>query len=390
MSPREKKPSDPQERMDVPDRDLYWNFDEFEGLLPPLQPIEPEAPAASGDIQGENLHARITSTFPYTMQRQEIYPEKERIHFGLPFVPVQVIADPRYEEPSVISKERIFSGGSVRVSRLGKGENYAIVAASERKASDMFSDDQIAVLMQGENVGAFAVCDGVGSCLASRDVARLVAKKAVELNGELLDSWRAQAMTRERAETFVDTLGHACTDAFDKQGLIKDIEKHVHELLREDKDDMIKQVEQEKDLGSTTLITGFVRDQHLHVLQVGDGGFFVLRQGRVLMFGGGYDSRIPGQIGINISSQDAKKDLQTVAIPIQSGDKVFVFTDGLLKGPWKTVEALAQQAQAWIEEGASATEVVESFVEGAVVQAKSARVVKPYLRDDLSLLSFSL
>ena len=278
--------------------------------------------------------------------------------------------------PYIVQRE--FAHGKIPIEIMTikqKGIVMRIGKEGLEKCSDMGG---ILVDAQTKRVKGFAVADGVGSTLAANSTAYNAVDAAIS---------RMQSITgspdEEKMVGLILEVERMLKQSLDGRKFWEDIEENFAEEVL----DVVREQIEERPgyIGATTLMSGLIEDWVLHVAQLGDGGYFVVNKDGVKMIGGYFDEKTPpGQMTSNPIGKLRRDLISHNSVQVKEGDLVFGFSDGLLRGLHRSVDALARRVIELLNDGISFQEIVGILVNEA------SNPIMGYWDDDVILEAFEV
>lgn len=125
---------------------------------------------------------------------------------------------------------------------------------------------------------------------------------------------------------------------------------------------MLDQIDEGRVGVGTILVAEESSENELSISQLGDGGWFLINSESVLAHGGYFKPGVPPSLAFNTQTV-LEAEIITTTVPFPPGSSVFTFTDSLLKGPFKTVEELANRALELRQRGMSDEQIARALLE---------------------------
>lgn len=211
------------------------------------------------------------------------------------------------------------------------GESFAAVRASTDGMALCQDVGGVVLDEKTQKVRRFAVSDGVGSCFGSLAVARKAVYDA------LLKIYPDKSY--EKASDFLakymQDVARSVTGAYHQESFLQSLQSIGAEvpprLLSYYKDTVLNNPNM---VGSATLIAGLIENGYFYDAHLGDGGRMIFdKHGvvRSLVSVATHKDVAPPQINLAQNTPIPLECVDCYATPVVEGDRVFVFTDGVLK-----------------------------------------------------------
>ncbi len=182
-----------------------------------------------------------------------------------------------------------------------------------------------------QKVRRFAVSDGVGSCFGSLAVARKAVYDA------LLKIYpdKSYEEASDFLAKYMQDVASSVTGAYDPESFLQSLQSIADQvpprLLSYYKDTVLNGP---NGVGSATLIAGLIENGYFYDAHLGDGGRMIFdKYGEVksLVSVATHKDVAPPQINLAQKTPIPLECVDCYATPVVEGDRVFVFTDGVLK-----------------------------------------------------------